>query len=267
VLDLEKTKTTQSNKIASLKRRVKKLKKRNKSRTHKPKRLYKVGLTARVESSGDEESLGEDASKQGKIDDIDADDKITLVKDADKEIFDMDDLGGEEVFVAEKEVVSTTATITTEEITLAQALEALKTSKPKVIGIVFISQNMEGYKLKYLKLKEFDKIQEMLDRAFRRVNTFEKFRPELVERKENRAGEELIQESTKKQKVDDDKKKAKLKQLMETIPYEEEVAIDAIHLVVKSLRIVDWKIHKEGKESYYQIMRADGKSQMYMFFS
>nr|GEW60047.1 hypothetical protein [Tanacetum cinerariifolium] len=27
------------------------------------------------------------------------------------------------------------------------------------------------------------------------------------------------------------------------------------------------KIHKEGKKSYYQIVRADGKSQMYMFFS
>nr|GFB17830.1 hypothetical protein [Tanacetum cinerariifolium] len=63
VFDLEQTKTTQQNEIASLKRRVKKLEERNRSRTHKLKRLYKVGLTARVESSGDEESLGEDASK------------------------------------------------------------------------------------------------------------------------------------------------------------------------------------------------------------
>ncbi|GKF66809.1 hypothetical protein Tco_0193326, partial [Tanacetum coccineum] len=40
-----------------LKRRVKKLEKKNRSRTHKLKRLYKVGLRARVESSDDEESL------------------------------------------------------------------------------------------------------------------------------------------------------------------------------------------------------------------
>ncbi|GKD77641.1 hypothetical protein Tco_1340262, partial [Tanacetum coccineum] len=66
VLDLEKTKTSQDNEIASLKRRVKKLEKKSRSRTHRLKRLYKVGLTARVESSGDEESLGEDASKQGR---------------------------------------------------------------------------------------------------------------------------------------------------------------------------------------------------------
>ncbi|GJU05763.1 hypothetical protein Tco_1122193 [Tanacetum coccineum] len=141
VLDLEKTKTTQANEIASLKRRVKKLEKKNRSRTHKLKRLYKVGLTAKVESFGDEESLGEDASKHGRINAIDADDDITLVSvqdDADKEMFDVDALNGKEVFVAGQnenvveEVVdaaqvstaATTVTITTEEITLAQALKA-----------------------------------------------------------------------------------------------------------------------------------------------
>ncbi|GKE27933.1 hypothetical protein Tco_1443317, partial [Tanacetum coccineum] len=96
VLKLETTKTTQANEIASLKRRVKKLEKKNKSRNHKLKRLYKVGLSARVESSGDEESLGEDASKQGRrITDIDDDEDITLVNDqidADAEMFDVDTL-------------------------------------------------------------------------------------------------------------------------------------------------------------------------------
>ncbi|GJW32464.1 hypothetical protein Tco_0052496 [Tanacetum coccineum] len=86
VLDLEKTKTTQHNEIASLKRRVKKLEKKDRSRTHRPKRLYKVGLTARVESSDNEKSLGEDASKQGRIDAIDAidaDEEITWDIDSD----------------------------------------------------------------------------------------------------------------------------------------------------------------------------------------
>ncbi|GJW48580.1 hypothetical protein Tco_0080226 [Tanacetum coccineum] len=155
VLDLEKTKTTQANEIASLKRRVKKLEKKRSSRTHKLKRLYKVGLSARVESFRDEENLGENVSKQGRrINDIDADEDITLVKvqdDGDNEMFDVNALNGEEVFVARQnenvveEVVNdvqdstaaTTVTITIEEITLAQALEALKTSKPKVKGIVF----------------------------------------------------------------------------------------------------------------------------------
>nr|GEU70923.1 ATP-dependent DNA helicase PIF1-like [Tanacetum cinerariifolium] len=315
VLDLEKTKTTQHNEITSLKRRVKKLEKKNRSRTHKLKRLYKVGLTARVESSRDEKSLGEDASKQEwRIDDIDADEDITLVNDTDNEMFDVDVLGGEEMFVAGQnenvveEVVdaiqvctaATNVTITTKEITFAQVLKALKTSKPKddiqanidndhqlaerlkaqeqeELSIKekatlfqqllekrrnrFITEraeekrnksptqaqqrkimctylkNMEGHMLKQLKLKEFDKIQEMFDRAFKR------------------------------QKVEDDREKAELKQLMETIPDEEELAIDVIPLAVRSPRIVDSKIHKERKKSYYQIVRADGKSQMYMIFS
>ncbi|GJU40007.1 hypothetical protein Tco_1192964 [Tanacetum coccineum] len=135
--------------------RVKKLEKKNRSRTHKLKRLYKVGLTARVESSSDEENLGKDASKQGRrINAIDADEDITLVSvqhDANKEIFDVDTLDGEEVFVAGQnenvveEVVDAaqvstaaiTVTITTEEITLAQALADLKSTKPKAKGIAF----------------------------------------------------------------------------------------------------------------------------------
>ncbi|GKA06681.1 hypothetical protein Tco_0685905 [Tanacetum coccineum] len=63
VLDLEKTKTSQQMEIDSLKRRGKKLEKMNRSRTHKLKRLYKFSLSAKVESSDDVESLGEDASK------------------------------------------------------------------------------------------------------------------------------------------------------------------------------------------------------------
>ncbi|GKE47564.1 hypothetical protein Tco_1478822, partial [Tanacetum coccineum] len=101
VLDLDKTKTTQHNKIANLKRRVKKLEKKNRSRIHRLKRLYKVGLTARVESSNKEESLGEDASKQERIDAIDADEEITMVS-----VHDVNVLDGEEVFVAEQEVAA-----------------------------------------------------------------------------------------------------------------------------------------------------------------
>ncbi|GKE32374.1 hypothetical protein Tco_1451696 [Tanacetum coccineum] len=81
---------TRGNEIASLKRRVKKLKRRNKSRTHKLKRLYKVGLSRRVESSEDEGLGEEDASKQGRIADIDADAGITLAStyfDADIDMF------------------------------------------------------------------------------------------------------------------------------------------------------------------------------------
>ncbi|GJX80722.1 putative ribonuclease H-like domain-containing protein [Tanacetum coccineum] len=461
VLDLENTKTTQQIKIDSLERRVKKLERSKKSRSHKLKRLYKVGLTARIESSEDED-FGEDASKQERISAIDADANITLVSpfvdEEDVEMFDKEEdvpvnvVKGvnDEVNVAEEVVkaintanlivdvaqvsadgvqvsaagatktvsaASTTAAATTvEEITLAHELQKMKSTTPKAKGVVIQEReqgistrtqtpqqtqgkgkaimiepekplkmkdqirldeetairlqakfdeeerlakeeakkiekanialieewddiqakidtdyqlaerlqaeeqeelsveeraklfqqlletrrkhfaakraeekrnkpptkaqqrkimcnylkNMEGYKLKDLKLKDFDVIQEMFDRAFKRGNTFEDYRIELLEgegaEKEKRAGDELMQEAKKKQKVDDNTNTTELKELMKIIPDEEEVAIDAIPLAVKSPKIVGWKIYKEGKKSYYQIIRADEDNsvQIYM---
>ncbi|GJU12426.1 hypothetical protein Tco_1134822 [Tanacetum coccineum] len=140
LLAREQTKTTQQNKITSLKRRVKKLDQKKRSRTHGLKRLYKVGLTTRVESSSDEESLGKDASKQGRrINDIDEDEDITLVSvqdDADAEMFDVGTLTGDEVF-AEQEVAAKDVNLTVDKVTLAQALAALKSTKPKAKRIAF----------------------------------------------------------------------------------------------------------------------------------
>ncbi|GKD92028.1 hypothetical protein Tco_1371865 [Tanacetum coccineum] len=59
VLDLETTKTTQANEIASLKRRVKKMERKRKSKSPRMN-LFKIGTSRRI-------SLGEeDASKQGR---------------------------------------------------------------------------------------------------------------------------------------------------------------------------------------------------------
>nr|GEV79547.1 hypothetical protein [Tanacetum cinerariifolium] len=101
---LKRTKTAQQNEIDGLERRVKKLEKKKRSRTHKLKRLYKIGLTTKVISSSDDEAVDKkDTSKQGRIDEIDVDEDITLVND--QEMFDADkDLQGEEV-VFEQEVV------------------------------------------------------------------------------------------------------------------------------------------------------------------
>ncbi|GJY26172.1 hypothetical protein Tco_0400898, partial [Tanacetum coccineum] len=345
------------------------------------KRLYKVGLTTRVESSDNEESLGEDASKQVRIDAIDTDEEITLVS-----VHDVNVSAGEEVAAGDivsaasaattvSAATATTATIKTiNDITLSQALEEMKSTKPKKKRVIIqelgkstttISsqqsqekgkeiliepvkpmnkkdqirldeetalnlqvkfdeeerlarekaekeeeanialietwddiqakiddvhqlakrmqaqeqeelsieekatlfqqllekrrkhfaakraeekrnkpptkaqqrkimcsylKNMEGYKLKDLKLKEFDSIQEMFDRAFKKVNTFEDFRTELVEGKKKRAGTELIQEITKKQKGD-------LKTMFE--PHVE----DKVWRNQQEYKVLNWKLY------------------------
>ncbi|GJT12201.1 hypothetical protein Tco_0859243 [Tanacetum coccineum] len=95
-------------------------------------------MSRRVVSSGDEEDLGEDASKQGRrINDIDADEDITVVNvqdNADNEMFDVDALNDEEVFVAEQEVAN--EKYDDGEIILAQALIEMKSTKTTVKGVV-----------------------------------------------------------------------------------------------------------------------------------
>ncbi|GKG24293.1 hypothetical protein Tco_0392329, partial [Tanacetum coccineum] len=73
----------------------------------------------------------------------------------------------------------------------------------------------------------------MFDIAFKRVNTFVDFRTDLVEGSSKRAGEELEQESIKKQKVDEDRETTELQSLIKVIPDEEEVAIDVVPLATK----------------------------------
>ncbi|GKA05435.1 hypothetical protein Tco_0684555 [Tanacetum coccineum] len=146
VLALETTKTNQAIEIDSLKRRVKKPEKKYSKRTHKLKRLYKVGLSAKVISSKDEGLGEEDASKQGrKIHDIDVDEDITLENVHDVDMFRWHDLDGDEVFVETEEPVVNAATTTSTiivsaakdlsdvDMTLAQVLEELKNVKPKAI--------------------------------------------------------------------------------------------------------------------------------------
>nr|GFC60521.1 hypothetical protein [Tanacetum cinerariifolium] len=104
VLSLEKTKTNQVAEIKKLKIKVKKLERKKKKRTHGLKRLYKVGLSAKVESSEDEEGLDaqEDASKHERIAEIDANEDFFLIDKTaqdqgrikDQDLFGVHDLEG-----------------------------------------------------------------------------------------------------------------------------------------------------------------------------
>ncbi|GKA62455.1 hypothetical protein Tco_0761974 [Tanacetum coccineum] len=96
-------------------------------------------------------------------------------------------------------------------------------------------KNMEGYTLKQLKGFKFEVIKDMFEKAFKRVNTFVDYKTELVEGSEKRvedstkrAGTELEQEVAKKQKiddakVDDDQEEARMKELVNIVPDEEEI--------------------------------------------
>nr|GEX61717.1 hypothetical protein [Tanacetum cinerariifolium] len=307
VLNLETTKTAQAKEIANLKKRVKRLERKRKSRSHGLKRLYNVGLSARVESTADEESLVNAAS------------------------------------IATSVTVAAITTVSFDELTLAQALVEIKNSKPNAKGIVMqepkpemplkkkaqisldeefafklqakedeqeriikekaqhikevnlawddvqakieadyemaqrlqaeeaeekrnkpptkaqqrslIStylKNIDGWKTRALKNKSFAEIKELFDKAMERINNFVDFRTELVkestkkdkadiaqESSSKRAGDELDQERSKKQKIEDENESAELKRCLEIVPNDEdEVTIDATLLSSKSPTII-----------------------------
>ncbi|GKF43404.1 hypothetical protein Tco_0129956, partial [Tanacetum coccineum] len=100
---------------------------------------------------------------------------------------------------------------------------------------------MAGYKHNQLKSKNYD--EKLFDKEMKRVNTFIDMDSELMKGSETRAegslkrtGEDLQQESTKKQKMDDDKEKEELKQCFDIVPDDGgDVTIDATPLSVKIL--------------------------------
>nr|GEV25873.1 reverse transcriptase domain, reverse transcriptase zinc-binding domain protein [Tanacetum cinerariifolium] len=97
-------------------------------------------------------------------------------------------------------------------------------------------KNMEGYKQKYFKGKSFDAIKKMFNKVYKR----------------------------RLEKEDDT---AELKRCLEIVPEDDDdVTIEATALSSKSPTIVDYKIYKERKKSYFKIIGADGNSQNYLTF-
>ncbi|GKC39636.1 hypothetical protein Tco_1052020 [Tanacetum coccineum] len=188
-----------------------------------------------------------DASKQRrKINDIDADEDITLKNVHDAEMFDVNDLHGDDVV---KPKVTTATTTTTLGILLQEPSESIPTTTTTTTIIPSKEKGKERAWLKGTKIEESFKKEEVME-----------------ESSSKKAVDELEQENAKKQNVDDDQEAAKMKELMKIIPDKEEVAVDAIPLATKPLSIVDWKIVKEGKISYFQIIRADRSSKRYSSF-
>nr|GEW75612.1 ribonuclease H-like domain, reverse transcriptase, RNA-dependent DNA polymerase [Tanacetum cinerariifolium] len=314
-LNLETTKITQAKEISSLKRSVKRLEKKKRSGTHGLKRLYKVGLSARVESSADEESLGkEDASKHGRISDIDANQYIYLVnvhrhKDIfgvndqdDTSIFDADkDLQSEEVVVKEVNTSSIATCVTaaaTTNIAQAKEISSLKRSvkrleKKKRSGThglkrlykVGLSARVESSAdeeslgkedaSKHGRISDIDANQYIyLVNVHRHKDIFgvnDQDDTSIFDADKDLQSEEVVVKEVNTSsiatcvtaaattnKVENDKEHKELKRCLEIVPDDgDDVTINATPLSSKSPTIIDYKIYKEGRKSFFQIIRAD----------
>ncbi|GKA30098.1 hypothetical protein Tco_0716343, partial [Tanacetum coccineum] len=140
--------TAQAKEIASLKKRVKKMERKSKSKTPGMKRLFKIGRSTQVVSSEDE-GLGdqEDASKQGrKIADIDADAEVTLIDETqgrnddnlmfDTCVLDEQEVEVENVFSTAEVTTKSTITTIVDELTLTRILIEIKAAKLKIRGVM-----------------------------------------------------------------------------------------------------------------------------------
>nr|GFD09939.1 hypothetical protein [Tanacetum cinerariifolium] len=91
-------------------------------------------------------------------------------------------------------------------------------------------KNIDGWKPRALKNKSFAKIKELFDKAMKRINNFIDYINELVKvstkkdeaetsqvSSSKRARDELDQERSKNQKVEDDKESEELKKCLEII--------------------------------------------------
>nr|GEV79535.1 putative reverse transcriptase domain-containing protein [Tanacetum cinerariifolium] len=332
----------------------------------------------KVKSPLEKDSLGaqEDASKQRRmIEEIDQDDETALDADThgrknDNDMFGVDDISGEEVVldtttveheehiikdvstaepvttagevvttVADKVSVSLTTDVTENEITLAQALAALKSTKPKVVvqeqevsttipaaattvtavvptprakdeeyarqleaeeqeetrlsraqqdeeaniswdntHAMIEADSLLAERLQAREMEEFS--EEQKARLDEKVNSFiamdseaqKSNGKEAQESGTKRTAESLESDISKKQKVDENVEPViddteELKKCMEIVSDDgDEVLIEATPISSRSPTIIDYKIHKEGKKSYFKIIRADGNSQVYQTF-
>ncbi|GJY60825.1 hypothetical protein Tco_0461482 [Tanacetum coccineum] len=134
-------------------------------------------------------------------------------------------------------------------------------------------ENMEGWKPKSLKSKSFANIQELFDKALKKVNTFVDYRTKVLEESSKkaeaeivqessskRAKEDLEQESSKKQKVKEDRESEELKQCLEIVPDDgDDVTIDATPLSTKSPTIMLKNFNREDLEVLWSIVKAKFK--------
>ncbi|GJV91145.1 hypothetical protein Tco_1538958 [Tanacetum coccineum] len=124
-------------------------------------------------------------------------------------------------------------------------------------------KNMAGWKPKDLKTKSFANVQELFDKAMKRVNTFVDMDTEINFITELVEGTEMEESFKKVEKVDDDQEATKMEELMKIVPDEEEVAVDAIPLATKppSIKLVKAKHwYTRPEEGYERVLWGDLKT-------
>nr|GEY10750.1 uncharacterized mitochondrial protein AtMg00810-like [Tanacetum cinerariifolium] len=228
--DVADDKIAQALEITKLKQKVRKLEKKSKLKVYGLKRLRKVGTTQRVKSSADTVMDDqEDASKQGEIAELDADEDVTLEEVAnDAAVLSMHDDEAEPAELKEVIKVVTTAKLMTEVVTAA----ATTITAAPITTTPSAARRRKGM--------SYDDIRPIFEKHFNSIVGFlEKSEKELEEEARKalkRKSKSVEQQVVKKQKLD------------EEVP------------------VIDYQIHTGNNKPYYKIIRADGTHQLFLSF-
>nr|GEU74526.1 retrovirus-related Pol polyprotein from transposon TNT 1-94 [Tanacetum cinerariifolium] len=285
VAELEQDKHTQAWEIIKLKKRVKKLEKKKRSKYSGLKRLRNV--------------VDMDVELQGRVDDDNAatkdvnateptvfdDEEVTmtmaqtLIKMKAKKAKLLDEQIAKRLHDEEVEQAAARDKPKKDDLERAQVLQKkyqILKRKPVSIAqarknMIIYLKNMAGYKMEHFKGMTYDKVRPIFEREYNKVQTLFKPDKNIEESQKKRVAEEtLLQESFKKLKAvevsgfdstqetpTNDPKEISEKdvQNMLEIVIVSEFKVEALQV---KYPIIDWEIHSEGSRTYWKIIRVSG---------
>nr|GEU35097.1 hypothetical protein [Tanacetum cinerariifolium] len=249
---LEYDKVAQALEITKLKRRVKKLEKRNKARVLKLRRLQKVGTSQRVDTSDD--TVMDDESNQGRmIAEMDKDDAVILMdeKEEDKKVEEAKVVENESEPAEVQEVVDvvTTAKLITKVVSAASA--TIPTIEPNVPAATLTAAPARVAAAPSRRRKG------VITRDPKEESTTSKIIPAETKSKDK-------EKAAKRRKLNKEVKD--LKKHLEILPDEDDDVYTEATPLARKVLIVDYEIIELNNKPYYKIIRADGTHQLYISF-
>ncbi|GJV88994.1 hypothetical protein Tco_1532932 [Tanacetum coccineum] len=134
-------------------------------------------------------------------------------------------------------------------------------------------KNMVGYKMEHFKGKSFYEVKEMFDNVYKQVTSFVPMDSVMEKQRTKRAGLNLQEESSKRQKTReglepieelkaDEISQKDLQQMIMVVPVEE-VYVEALQV---KYPIKDWEVYSEDTRKYWKIIRVGNHTEAYQTF-
>nr|GEV01634.1 hypothetical protein [Tanacetum cinerariifolium] len=262
VAALEQDKVAQALEILKLKRRVKKLEKKRRSKSSGLKRLRKRRLEEKDEVNAAEPTVFDDEEVTMTM-------AQTLIKMKAKKTRLLDKKMAKMLHDEEFEQAAARESLKRKPISVAQARKNM---------IVYL-KNMTGYKIAHFKGMTYVQFRPIFEREYNKVQTFLKPDRDEEPTKKRAAKETLLQESFKKLRAEvevsgshstqdtptyDPKKMSEedVKNMLQIVPVSE-FKVEALQV---KYPLIDWEIYSEGSKTYWKIIRVGGITQAYRSF-